>query len=120
MNNNTLQSAFEPYTLGPITLRNRFIKAGANENMSYRGVPTAAMLRHHVELAEGGVGMSTMAYIAVEKTGRTLKDQIWLHPEAVTELKAVTDAVHAAGGKLPPRLPMAGRLSRGYSYPGAC
>jgi len=117
MNNNTLQSAFEPYTLGPITLRNRFIKAGANENMSYRGVPTAAMLRHHVELAEGGVGMSTMAYIAVEKTGRTLKDQIWLHPEAVTELKAVTDAVHAAGGKIAAQITHGGSFVTGVFVP---
>jgi 2,4-dienoyl-CoA reductase-like NADH-dependent reductase (Old Yellow Enzyme family) len=63
-----LTTAYEPLTLGPITLPNRFIKAGANENMSKRGRPTRAMRMHHEELVKGGVGMTTMAYVAVEKT----------------------------------------------------
>jgi 2,4-dienoyl-CoA reductase-like NADH-dependent reductase (Old Yellow Enzyme family) len=58
------------------------------------------MLEHHRELAAGGVGMSTMAYLSVDKIGRTLSDQIWLRPEVLPDLKAVTDAVHAAGGKI--------------------
>ena len=95
-----LSRAWEPLQIGPITLRNAFIKAATNENMSHRGVPTQAMLEHHRALAEGGVGMSTMAYLSVDKVGRTLSDQIWLRREVIPDLKAVTDAVHAAGGKI--------------------
>ena len=86
-----LDKAWEPLQIGPTTLRNAFIKAATNENMSRNGVPTQAMLEHHRELAAGGVGMSTMAYLSVDKVGRTLSDQIWLRPEVLPDLKAVTD-----------------------------
>ena len=53
---------------------------------------------HHEALIKGGVGMTTMAYVAVEKDGRTLPDQVWVHDEAMADLRAVTGAVHQAGG----------------------
>ena len=112
-----LAQAWEPLQIGPITLRNAFIKAATNENMSKRGVPTQAMLEHHRALAEGGVGMSTMAYLAVEKTGRTLADQIWLRPEVVTDLRAVTDAVHTAGGKISAQITHGGSFVTGTFVP---
>ena len=112
-----LARAWEPLQIGPITLRNAFIKAATNENMSKKGVPTQAMLEHHRALAEGGVGMSTMAYLAVEKTGRTLADQIWLRPEAVADLRAVTDAVHTAGGKMSAQITHGGSFVTGTFVP---
>jgi 2,4-dienoyl-CoA reductase-like NADH-dependent reductase (Old Yellow Enzyme family) len=33
-------STFDPITIGPLTLRNRFIKSGANEAMCLDGKPT--------------------------------------------------------------------------------
>jgi 2,4-dienoyl-CoA reductase-like NADH-dependent reductase (Old Yellow Enzyme family) len=93
------QSAFSPLTVGPITLANRFIKSGANENMYRKGFPTKALLKHHRELAAGGVGLTTLAYAAVAKIGRTLPDQLWLRDEVIPHLKAITDAIHAEGGK---------------------
>jgi len=95
----TSSSAFSPLTIGPITLANRFIKSGANENMYRKGFPTKALLKHHSELAAGGVALTTLAYAAVAKIGRTLPDQLWLRDEVMTDLKAITDAIHAEGGK---------------------
>ncbi|MEK9535179.1 MAG: NADH:flavin oxidoreductase, partial [Halieaceae bacterium] len=112
-----LAQAWEPLQIGPITLRNAFIKAATNENMSKKGVPTQAMLEHHRALAEGGVGMSTMAYLAVEKTGRTLADQIWLRPEVVADLRAVTEAVHTAGGKISAQITHGGSFVTGTFVP---
>ena len=112
-----LAQVWEPLQIGPITLRNAFIKAATNENMSKKGAPTQAMLEHHRALAEGGVGMSTMAYLAVEKTGRTLADQIWLRPEVVTDLRAVTDAVHTAGGKISAQITHGGSFVTGTFVP---
>ena len=112
-----LAQAWEPLQIGPITLRNAFIKAATNENMSKKGVPTQAMLEHHRTLAEGGVGMSTMAYLAVEKTGRTLADQIWLRPEVVADLRAVTDAVHTASGKISAQITHGGSFVTGTFVP---
>lgn len=91
---------FSVLNLGPITLRNRFIRAGANEAMSLDGVPTRALVKHHRDMARGGVALTTVAYGAVSERGRTLPNQIWLRPEIVTDLKVLTDAVHAEGGKI--------------------
>jgi 2,4-dienoyl-CoA reductase-like NADH-dependent reductase (Old Yellow Enzyme family) len=117
MTRSSLAKAWQPLQIGPVTLRNAFIKAATNENMARKGVPTRAMLEHHRELAKGGVGMSTMAYIAVEKTGRTLADQIWLRSAVVPELKAVTDAVHEAGGKISAQITHAGSFVTGTFVP---
>jgi 2,4-dienoyl-CoA reductase-like NADH-dependent reductase (Old Yellow Enzyme family) len=75
------------------------------------------MLEHHRALAEGGVGMSTMAYLAVEKTGRTLADQIWLRAEVLADLQAVTDAVHRAGGKIAAQITHGGSFVTGTFVP---
>ena len=90
-------SPFDPLKIGPLTLRNRFIKSGANENMARGGYPTKALVKHHRDLAAGGVGMTTVAYAAVAESGRTLDDQIWLRPEVVPHLRVLSDAVHAEG-----------------------
>jgi 2,4-dienoyl-CoA reductase-like NADH-dependent reductase (Old Yellow Enzyme family) len=113
MHSHTHSRAWEPLQIGPVTLRNAFIKAATNENMSKEGVPTQAMLEHHRTLAEGGVGMSTMAYLAVEKTGRTLADQIWLRAEVLADLQAVTDA----GGKIAAQITHGGSFVTGTFVP---
>ena len=81
---------FEPVTIGPLTLRNRFIKSGANEAMCLDGRPTAALVKHHRDLARGGVGMTTVAYMAVAPEGRTLPNQIWIRPGILPDLLALT------------------------------
>lgn len=91
--------AFSPLQIGPIELPNRFIKSGANENMYRAGFPTKALLKHHRDLAAGGIGLTTLAYAAVAKIGRTLPDQLWLRPEVIPDLRTITEAVHAEGGK---------------------
>ena len=103
-------SPFDPVTIGPLTLRNRFIKSGANEGMCLDGHPTAALVNHHRELAAGGVGMTTAAYFAVSKIGRTLPNQTWLHRDILPDLKALTDAVHAEGAA------MSAQITHGGSF----
>ncbi len=112
-----LTKAYQPMTLGPITLPNRFIKAGANENMSLRGLPTQALVKHHAELARGGVGLTTVAYLSVTKDGRTLPDQLWLSKDAVPALRVVTDAVHEAGGKIAAQITHGGSFVTGIFQP---
>ncbi|MBD5802216.1 NADH oxidase [Azoarcus sp. Aa7] len=93
-------SPFDPLTLGPLRLRNRFIRAGANEGMVVDGAPSRALVKHHRDLAAGGVGMTTVAYGAVSQVGRTLPNQVWLRPEILPDLRVLTDAVHAEGGAI--------------------
>ena len=91
---------FAPFQLGPISLRNRFIRAGANEGMVLHGAPTKALVEHHRDMAAGGVGLTTVAYGAVAKVGRTLPNQVWMRREILPDLKALADAVHAEGGAI--------------------
>ncbi|SCV01794.1 NADH:flavin oxidoreductase [Cupriavidus necator] len=90
-------AAFTPVRIGPLTLRNRIIKAGANEGMTPQGLPTQALVRHHRELAAGGVGMTTVAYAAVADDGLTFSHQLSMRPEQVAHLRVLTDAVHREG-----------------------
>ncbi|TDP44383.1 2,4-dienoyl-CoA reductase-like NADH-dependent reductase (Old Yellow Enzyme family) [Zavarzinia compransoris] len=89
--------AFTPLRLGPLTLRNRFIKSGANEGMSRDGLPTRALVEHHRAIAAGGAALCTVAYGAISPAGRTFADQLCLHDEAVAPLRVLTDAVHREG-----------------------
>ncbi|MEX1363292.1 MAG: NADH:flavin oxidoreductase [Nannocystaceae bacterium] len=93
----TPPASLRPGQLGPLRLRNRFIKAATYEGMSPGGVAGPALVEHHRRLAQGGVAMTTVAYGAVHPDGRTFDDQLCLRPEAVSTLRPLTDAVHAAG-----------------------
>jgi 2,4-dienoyl-CoA reductase-like NADH-dependent reductase (Old Yellow Enzyme family) len=86
-----------PATLGPLTLRNRVIKAATYEGLSHRGRVTQDLVDFHVAYAKGGVAMTTVAYCAVAKEGRTDRHQIYWTDESLPGLRALTDAVHAEG-----------------------
>ncbi|MGH6782547.1 MAG: NADH:flavin oxidoreductase, partial [Sphingomonadaceae bacterium] len=91
--------AFSPVQIGPITIKNRFIRSGANETKNKRMNPTKALLEFHRAYAEHDIGLTTLAYIAVSKDGRTLPSQGTMSDESVPHYRAITDAIHAAGGK---------------------
>ena len=93
-----MSAVLTPFALGPLTLRNRVVKTATYEGMVTDGVPAATLLRHHRELAEHGVAMTTVAYCAVSELGRTFEAQLVATPRALAPLRAITDAVHAAGG----------------------
>lgn len=88
---------FEPITLGPLTLRNRVIKTATYEGMVHDGLPTEVLKRHHVELAKGGVGMTTVAYCSVSDEGRTFANQMVMRDDTVAPLRSITEGVHREG-----------------------
>ncbi|MFG1772514.1 NADH:flavin oxidoreductase, partial [Nocardia salmonicida] len=92
-----MNDIFAPAQLGPITLRNRVIKAATFEGRTPDALVTEELIDFHREVAAGGVGMTTVAYCAVAPGGRTDRHQIWMRPEAVAGLRKLTDAVHAEG-----------------------
>lgn len=91
-------SPFDAVQIGPLKLRNRFIKSATNEGMAKGGVPSKALLEHHRSMAAGGAAMTTVAYCAVSADGRTFVDQVTLNRESLPHLRALTDAVHREGG----------------------
>jgi len=88
---------FTPYKLGPITLRNRTIRSAAFESMGKDFGPTQALKDYHVSVARGGVGMTTLAYASVNRSGVSFNSQLWLRDEIVPALRDITDAVHSEG-----------------------
>lgn len=86
---------FTPVTLGPLTLRNRSIRSAAFESMCPGNVPSPQLLDYHRSVAAGGVGMTTVAYAAVTRSGLSFDRQLWMRPEIVPGLSELTDAVHA-------------------------
>lgn len=60
---------FTPVTLGPLTLRNRTIRSAAFESMCPGNKPSEQLLDYHRSVAAGGVGMTTVAYAAVTRSG---------------------------------------------------
>lgn len=95
----TLQDSilFTPYQLGGVTLRNRTIRSAAFESMGKDFNPTQQLKDYHVSVARGGVGMTTLAYAAVSRSGLSFKSQLWLRPAIVPALHDITDAIHAEG-----------------------
>lgn len=102
---------FEPARLGPLTLRNRVIKAATSEGMTPDALVTDDLIEYHRRPAAGGVGMTTIAYCAVAPEGRTERRQIWMRPEAVPGLRRLTDAVHAEGAAASAQLGHAGPVA---------
>ncbi len=102
---------FEAARLGPLTLRNRVIKAATFEGMAPESLVTDELIEYHRRPAAGGVGMTTVAYCAVSPEGRTERGQIWMRPEAVPGLRRLTDAVHAEGAAASAQLGHAGPVA---------
>ena len=90
---------FTPVTIGPVTLRNRVIRSAAFENMAYGNSPSQDLYDYHVAVARGGVGMTTLAYAAVDRSGLSFDGQLWMRKEIVPDLRSSTDASHAEGAK---------------------
>ncbi len=89
--------AFSPLKIGPLTLRNRFVKSATNEGMAKGGLVTKGLAKFHERVAEGGAAMSTVAYCATSPDGRTFVDQAILDDASMNDFRALTDAIHKHG-----------------------
>lgn len=102
---------FTPVKLGPLTLRNRTIRSAAFESMCPGNKPSEQLLDYHRSVAAGGVGMTTVAYAAVTRSGLSFDRQLWMRPEIVSGLRRLTDAVHAEGAAASIQLGHCGNMS---------
>ncbi len=106
---------FEPAKLGPITLRNRIIKAATFEGRTPDALASADLIEFHRRVAAGGAAMTTVAYLSVAPEGRTHAEAIHLRPEAVNGLRDLTDAVHAEGAAAAAQIGHGGPVSNASS-----
>lgn len=100
-------------TLGPVHLRNRVLKAATFEGRTPDGLVSDALVDFHLGFARGGVGMTTVAYLAVCAEGRTHRAQIHVRETALPGLARLADAVHAEGCAINGQLGHAGPVANG-------
>ncbi len=102
---------FTPYRIGPIELRNRTIRSAAFEGMCPGNRPSQELFDYHTAVARGGVGMTTIAYASVSRSGLSFERQLWMREEIVPELKELTDAIHKEGALVSIQLGHCGNMS---------
>ena len=99
---------FSPIQLGPVRLRNRVIKAATSEGRSPEGLVTTDLIDFHRSFAEGGIGMTTVAYCCVSPQAASAPGQIVMSDRALPGLRRLTDTVHTAGAGISAQLGHAG------------
>jgi 2,4-dienoyl-CoA reductase-like NADH-dependent reductase (Old Yellow Enzyme family) len=102
---------FAPAKLGPLTLRNRVIKAATFEGVTREHVVSDRLIAFHRRVAAGGVGMTTVAYCAVSPEGCGTPNEIVLTRDTVPGLRAIADAVHAEGAAISAQIGHAGAVA---------
>lgn len=108
MTDNTL---FQPYTLGSLTLRNRFVMAPLTRNRAGAGlVPSELAATYYAQRASAGLLITEATQISAQAQG--YQDTPGLFTLAQNDgWRKVTDAVHAEGGKIFVQLWHVGRIS---------
>ena len=106
------QLLFTPASIGPLTLRNRTIRAAAFEGMCPGHNPSQQLFNYHTSVAAGGIGMTTIAYASVIQSGLSFPRQLWLRKDVVPELRRLTDAIHREGAAVSVQLGHCGNMSK--------
>jgi 2,4-dienoyl-CoA reductase-like NADH-dependent reductase (Old Yellow Enzyme family) len=110
--NEMLDKCFSEAQLNGLTLRNRLIKAGTFEGMSPGGKISPRYRDFHLNLAKGGVAMTTLGYCAVENNGRINENMLYMHEGIRDELSALIAEIHAEGCKVSGQMGHCGGFSK--------
>ncbi|OBR78911.1 alkene reductase [Xanthomonas arboricola] len=115
----THPSLFEPYALGALTLANRIVMAPLTRNRAGAGlVPSALAATYYAQRASAGLLITEATQISPQAQG--YQDTPGLYtPEQIAGWRAVTDAVHAKGGRIFVQLWHVGRVSHVDLQPGS-
>ena len=105
-----MATLFDPLALGALNLSNRIVMAPLTRARSNpEGVPNPLMAAYYAQRASTGLIISEATGISREGLGWPNAPGLW-SDEQVAGWKLVTDAVHAAGGKIVAQLWHMGRL----------
>ena len=112
-----MPSLFEPVRAGALNLANRIVMAPLTRNRAPGALPTPLMATYYVQRASAGLIVTEATAISPQAQGYADVPGLW-SDEQVTAWKAVTDAVHAAGGRIVVQLWHVGRVSHVDLQPG--
>lgn len=114
----TTPTLFQPYPLGPITLANRIVMAPLTRNRAGTGlVPSPLAATYYAQRASAGLIITEATQISAQAQG--YQDTPGLYTQVqIDGWRAVTDAVHARGGRIFVQLWHVGRISHVALQPG--
>ena len=102
---------FSPYKLGPLSLPNRIVMAPMTRNRAGAGnAPTALNATHYAQRAGAGLIVAEASQVSPQGIGYPGTPGIH-SAEQIAGWTLVTDAVHAAGGRIYLQLWHVGRIS---------
>ena len=105
-----MTSLFAPLQLGDLSLPNRIMMAPLTRGRATKeAVPTPIMADYYAQRASAGLIISEATGISREGLGWPFAPGLWT-PEQVEGWKPVTEAVHAAGGRIVAQLWHMGRI----------
>lgn len=93
---------FEPYRIGNLEIRNRFIRSATSSAYSDEfGIVRSEIIRLYKNLAKGGVGLIIKGHLYVAEKGKAHQGMAGISgKEHIPKLKDLTDAVHRNGGTI--------------------
>lgn len=109
---------FTPYTLGPLELPNRVVMAPLTRNRALPGfLPGPLTAEYYTQRATAGLIIAEGTQVSQQ--GQGYQDTPGIYTDAqVAAWRKVTDAVHAAGGRIALQLWHVGRVSNSELQPG--
>ena len=115
---------FTPFSVGSLTVPNRFVMAPMTRGFSPGGVPRENKIDYYRRRAEGGTGLIITEGVGIDHPASLgynayngMDIPFLFGAEAMAGWRAVTDAVHAAGGRIAPQLWHQGVMRSHYSPP---
>ena len=110
---------FRPFTLGPLTLKNRIVMAPMTRSFSPGGVPGPDVAAYYRRRAENNVGLIISEGTLPDHpaAGNDPKVPHFYGAEALAGWAHVVKEVHAAGGKIMPQLWHVGTMRKNGDSP---
>ena len=107
-----LSKLLSPAKINGLELDNRVLKAATFEGKTENNAPGERLIDFHRTFATGGVGLTTLAYCAVESDGK-VKDNMMHMDEAIRpQLQRFTTEMHTAGTKVSGQMAHCGGFSQ--------
>ncbi|KLI99074.1 alkene reductase [Luteimonas sp. FCS-9] len=105
-----MPTLFDPLTVGALALPNRVVMAPLTRNRAPRAIPQPRTALYYAQRASAGLLISEAT--AISHQGQGYADVPGLYaPEQLEGWRRVTEAVHAAGGRIVVQLWHVGRIS---------
>jgi len=112
----TSSPLFDPYELGPLTLKNRAVMSPMTRSRALGNVPNALMAEYYAQRSGAGLIVTEGTAPSPSALGYPRIPGIF-DDEQVRGWKLVTDAVHAASGRIFIQLMHTGRVSHPGNLP---